>query len=98
MGIELRGGPAELGGPVAEGNVFLDGNPVCDDNWDVLDAKVACRTLNYNTGIPHVGSKYGHIQGKDLLSTTLAAKGRRKAYWTALTPNGKTVALQRQQV
>ena len=26
--IELRGGPTELGGPVAEGNVFLDGNPV----------------------------------------------------------------------
>ena len=28
--IELRGGPpAELGGPVAEGNVFLDGKLVC---------------------------------------------------------------------
>ena len=27
--IELLGGPVELGGTIAEGNVYIDGNPVC---------------------------------------------------------------------
>ena len=38
-----------LGGPnPAEGNVFIDGLPVCDDAWDEHDGKVACRQLGFN--------------------------------------------------
>ena len=38
--IELRGGRSRN-----EGNVFVDGKPVCDDMWDENDAIVACRML-----------------------------------------------------
>ena len=38
--IELRGGKAPT-----EGNVFIGGNPVCDDSWDLSDAVVTCRML-----------------------------------------------------
>ena len=38
--IELRGGSSSK-----EGNVFLNGKPVCDDKWDKKDATVACRML-----------------------------------------------------
>ena len=125
--IELRGGPVtELGGSVAEGNVFLDGKPVGSNiflthyifAWVMRHILLVCnfhigfeaflflsqsscagmrrqlgragrksnvqvkthfpqcsfdsliftlilhRMLNYNTAIPHVGSKYGHVQGK----------------------------------
>ena len=30
-----------------EGNVFVNGKPVCDDMWDKDDAEVACRMLGY---------------------------------------------------
>ena len=40
--IELRGGSTSL-----EGNVYINGKPVCDDKWDLNDAKVACRMLGY---------------------------------------------------
>ena len=38
--IELRGGSVPT-----EGNVFLNGKPVCDDKWDKKDATVACHML-----------------------------------------------------
>ena len=40
--IELRGGSL-----INEGNIFLFGKPVCDDQWDANDAVVACRMLGY---------------------------------------------------
>ena len=40
--IELRGGSNRK-----EGNVFINGKPVCDDMWDKNDATVACRMLGY---------------------------------------------------
>jgi hypothetical protein len=38
--IELRGGHIP-----SEGNVYVNGKPVCDDEWDEDDAAVACRML-----------------------------------------------------
>lgn len=40
--IELKGGSSPI-----EGNVFVNGKPVCDDLWDDDDATVACRMLGY---------------------------------------------------
>ena len=33
------------GSTTNEGNVFVNGKPVCDDAWDDTDALVTCRTL-----------------------------------------------------
>ena len=38
--IELKGGSRGN-----EGNVYVNGKPVCDDMWDKKDAIVACRML-----------------------------------------------------
>jgi hypothetical protein len=38
--VELRGG-----GVATEGNVYVNGRPVCDDFWDLSDAVVVCRML-----------------------------------------------------
>ena len=38
--VKLRGGENRK-----EGNVFVNGKPVCDDMWDENDAIVACRML-----------------------------------------------------
>ena len=35
----------------SEGNVFIDGKPVCDDNWDLNDAKVACRQFGFANAV-----------------------------------------------
>ena len=36
--ISLRGGTRP-----GEGNVYVQGRPICDDGWDFLDASVTCR-------------------------------------------------------
>ena len=42
-GVCLSGGPH---GP-HEGNVFVNGKPVCDDLWSVTDANIVCKQLNF---------------------------------------------------
>ena len=44
MKVELRGGTSRK-----EGNVFVNGKPVCDDMWDKDDATVVCRMLGYDS-------------------------------------------------
>ena len=42
MDICLKGGNS-----CNEGNVYIRYQPVCDDDWDIQDADVVCRQLNY---------------------------------------------------
>ena len=42
MNITLAGGPN-----AQQGNVFVNGMPVCDDGWDLKDALVVCNQLGF---------------------------------------------------
>ena len=39
-----------------EGNVFVNGKPVCDNNWDRKDGEVVCKQLGF-PGLIHVTNK-----------------------------------------
>ena len=41
--IELKGGSYELENRFFSGNVFVDGEPICDDKWGDEEANVVCR-------------------------------------------------------
>ena len=41
--IELRASPLELGGRLFQGNVFVDDEAICDDQWGDEEAGVVCR-------------------------------------------------------
>ena len=43
VSIKLIGGESE-----EQGNVYVDGKPVCDDGWNINAGQVACRQLGYS--------------------------------------------------
>ena len=43
------------GGSATEGNVFVNGQPICDDHWSSEDAEVVCRQIGLAGGT-HVES------------------------------------------
>jgi len=56
-GTCLIGGRTE-----AEGNVFLEGKAVCDDDWGEDEARVVCRELGYGGVLRFTtGSKFGPV-------------------------------------
>jgi len=60
QGLELRGG---LSGE-HEGNIFLDGRPVCDDGFSQRgheNAIVVCRMLGYQSGTFTENSHFGNV-------------------------------------
>ena len=63
--IQLSGGQNAHEGNV---HVFLNGHwfSVCDTNWDLLDAIVACHQLGYHTAeAALIGSPFGYTGGRN---------------------------------
>jgi len=56
MSLDLVGGS----GP-HEGNLMIEGRPVCDEYWNQEDANVLCRQLGYLHGQPTFESHFGEV-------------------------------------
>merc|ERR1719315_313692 len=54
--LELRGGNT------MQGNVYVNGKPVCDDYWNLDDAKVVCRMLGFQAVRATSKSKFGRVE------------------------------------
>ena len=73
-GVTLDPTP-DLSSASIEGNVVVDGWPVCDHWWDGLDASVVCRELGFITGIPKLESHYGSHLGADFAMDDVECTG-----------------------
>jgi len=50
------------GSSMTEGNVYINGRPVCDDFWSQNDAIVICKMLGFVGGISTVESYFGTVR------------------------------------
>merc|ERR1719187_2789122 len=77
-GVELRDGPTKL-----EGNVYVNGQPVCDDHWDLADATVICRMLGLGVSKATTGrqSKYNWNEEENGLDGILAHFNESQIMW-----------------
>jgi len=71
----------ELDGPSNnEGNVWLNGKPVCDHGWDEANAMVVCRGLGFDKGVPRQESAYGPVV-EDFIITEVNCVGHELSIW-----------------
>ncbi|XP_070543452.1 scavenger receptor cysteine-rich type 1 protein M160-like isoform X2 [Ptychodera flava] len=71
--LRLAAGPTEFEGRV---EVYINGEwgTVCDDNWDLSDADVVCRSLGYGRALAAVRSPaYGPGEGRILMDNVECA-------------------------
>jgi len=73
--FELVGGSSDN-----EGNVYLNGQPICDDNWDHNDANVVCRKLGYEVGLAVTFSRYGYVP-VDFIMNDVDCDGDEYSIW-----------------
>jgi hypothetical protein len=73
---------------INEGNVFIDGQPVCDDGWGEAEANIACRCsmslssrlqefsrmLGFETGVATTESRFG-VSSDDFAMDDLECRG-----------------------
>ena len=51
-----------------EGNLYVNGRPVCDDSWDLKDATVACKSLGFEKAVKYTrGSAFGSVIEKFMM-------------------------------
>jgi len=79
QGIELRGGTSWM-----EGNLFVDGKPVCDDRWETVrygnqNAGVVCRMLGFSKGVSlgtgNGNKRFGAVPSTDWSMDDVACTG-----------------------
>ncbi|XP_038069843.1 deleted in malignant brain tumors 1 protein-like [Patiria miniata] len=72
--IRLVGGSSETQGRV---EVYLNGvwGTVCDDGWDLDDARVVCRQLGYSNAVQAVGSAHFGQGSGDIFFDDVACRG-----------------------
>merc|ERR1711983_114453 len=65
-----------------EGNVLLNGKPICDDSWDDKDAKVVCRMLGFssNGAIAISRSQFGHVSPDFIMDDVQCNGAERNIY------------------
>ena len=51
-----------------EGQVIINNRPVCDQDWDDVDAGVLCRMLGYAAGRATTGSQFGEMTSNYLMT------------------------------
>jgi len=73
-----------LGGNTTEGNVYLNGQPICDTWWGNEEATVVCRKLGFDYGEPTKGSFFGDVEHSDFIMSDVECRGSESSIWNCL--------------
>jgi len=73
--LELRDGAQ-----AREGNVYLNGQPICNDEWTTNDATVVCRVLGYDDGQAANSSVFGAVPN-NFITNSFECVGDETSIW-----------------
>ena len=69
--LELHGGAT-----AAEGNVYINQQPVCDDGWSDGAAEVVCRMLGYSGAVTSTDRSHFGLVPEDFILSNLVCSGK----------------------
>jgi len=73
------------GGNTTEGNVYLNGQPICDGfYWGNEEATVVCRKLGFDYGEPTRNSFFGDLEHDDFIMKEVECRGSESSIWNCL--------------
>lgn len=68
------------GGDSMKGNLYLNGQPICDNNWDDLDADVVCRKMGFDYGESTCCSSFGMVE-ENFIMSQVGCDGGESTIW-----------------
>jgi len=77
----MGGDGATRGENATKGNVYLNGQPICHENWGRDEANIICRKLGFDYGEATINSQFGALDDNNFIFGEVQCGGWESSIW-----------------